>query len=34
VGLGAPEASEVIRQAVYEALNELSNTTVSDMTGD
>ncbi len=34
VGLGAPEASEVIRQAVYEALNELSGTTVSDMTGD
>ncbi|MFU8865802.1 MAG: hypothetical protein ACNA7O_17980 [Rhodobacterales bacterium] len=34
VGLGAPEASEVIRQAVYEALNELSSTTVSDMTGE
>lgn len=34
VGLGAPEASEVIRQAVYEALNELSSTSISDMTGD
>ncbi len=28
VGLGAPEASEVIRQAVYEALNELSSTSL------
>lgn len=34
VGLGAPEASEVIRQAVYEALNELSSTSISDMTRD
>ncbi|OAN73273.1 hypothetical protein A8B83_00490 [Rhodobacteraceae bacterium EhC02] len=34
VGLNAGEASEVIRRAVYEALNELSSTKVSDLTGD
>jgi hypothetical protein len=34
VGLSAGEASEVIRRAVYEALNELASTSVSDLTGE